>query len=347
MYESDKSTVTNALQNSNAAVFTDATISKILALTTTANDTNVKIDQVDATLGGTIVTPTNSEVVMLNAPIIRDLPVTVQTDARVLALQGTTGFNVVIENTSPNWPEPIGDEPARIIIGSAGEDRIVINDMVNTEVTLGNGDVVVAGGGNDTINAGLGNSTVIGGSGNAVVKLRGDASDYVVVKTDQGVKVVGGGSTTDISKVQYVQLDDGKALVFAKDKTQAGVSTLFETTFGRTGTAAELKQWFDKAAAGMSLEAMAKEFAKTDAFKAITDAQNNADFVNGLYMRTFGRGAEADGLAYWKAALDTGGATREQLVYAFAEIGSQNLAGTAQHQETQVIGHVTIVTNII
>ena len=161
------------------------------------------------------------------------------------------------------------------------------------------------------------------------------------------VVVTGGGSTTDISKIQYVQLDNGKALVFAKDQQQAAVTTLFETTFGRTATNTDLQKYFDKAAAGESLEAIAKEFAASQEFKAANDNLSNTDFINGLYLRTFGRAAEEGGMEYWRSALESGGITRDQLVYAFAEIGGQNIAGVADHQEATVVGSVTIVHNII
>lgn len=61
----------------------------------------------------------------------------------------------------------------------------------------------------------------------AVVKLAGNASNYNVtvnngyaIVTDQTTS-----RTTDISKIQYVQLDSGKALVFARDSVEASIST--------------------------------------------------------------------------------------------------------------------------
>jgi hypothetical protein len=346
MYDSDQSTVTTALQSSNAAVFSDDTIAKILALTTNSTDTSVKVETVEAILGGTVNTA-GSEIVMLGAPVIRDLPVTVTGDAKVIALQGDVGFNLTINSGDATPPPPNETEVHRIVVGSGGADNIVISDARNTQITVGNNDTVVAGGGNDTIVAGLGNSTVVGGTGNAIVQLSGNATSYQVVKTDTGVKVVGNGSTTDISKIQYVALDNGKAMVFAKDTAQAQVTTLYETTFGKTADAATLKSMFDQQAAGKSLQEIAATLTASTEFKQANDSLNNADFVNALYLKTFGRAAEADGLAYWVNALEINGATRAQMVAEFAKIAGYSIDGTAEHVEAQVIGAVTIVHNII
>ena len=103
-----------------------------------------------------------------------------------------------------------------------------MQDAKNTKIVLGSGNSTVeTGQGVDTVQAGLGNSTIIGGSGDyAVVKLAGNASNYNVTQQN-GHAIVTDKTTnkvTDISKIQYVQLDNGNALVFAKNSVEGQVA---------------------------------------------------------------------------------------------------------------------------
>lgn len=345
MYESDTTTVTTALKESSAAVFTDDTISKILALSTKDNAT-VRFDNAVPDANGNVTVAAGAEVVLITSSDSTQTVLKPPANAPVLIFQGKGGVDVTINDgsVSPLPPTGVAD---RVVIGSAGNDKIVIADAKNTQVVLGHGDTVVAGAGSDTIVAGMGDSTVMGGTGHAIVQLNGSANDYTV-SVDNGHAVVthkGDSSVTDISKIQYVQLDNGKALVFADDKEQAAITTLYETAFGRTADAGGLQYWFDRAAAGDSLDKIAESFTKTTEFIEKNQLSND-DFVTGLYQHTFGRAPDTDGLAYWTAALETGGATRAQLIASFANIASQNIDGSI-HTEATVVGSVTIVHNII
>lgn len=348
MYDSDQSTVTTALKGSSTAVFTDDTISKILALTTTDNAT-VRFDTATPDANGNVTVAAGAEVVLIGSSDTTQTTLTPPASAPVLIFQGKGGVNVTINDgsTTPAHQPGVTD---RVVIGSAGNDKIVITDAKNTQVVLGTGDSTVVGGaGSDTIVAGLGNSTVEGGK-HDIVQLKGDASDYTVT-VDNGHAVVthnGTDKVTDISKIQYVQLDNGKALVFAEDSQQAAVTTLYETAFGRTADAGGLQYWFDRAAEGVSLDQIAVAFTQSTEFANSGNGQlDNDDFVQALYQKTFGRTADDDGLAYWTAALETGGATRAQLISSFANIAAQNIDGSATHQEAVVVGSVTIVHNIV
>jgi Ca2+-binding RTX toxin-like protein len=346
MYDSDTSTVTTALKGSSTAVFTDDTISKILALTTTDNAT-VRFDTAAPDANGNVTVAAGAEVVLISSSDTTQTTLTPPASAPVLIFQGKGGVDVTINDgsTTPAHQPGVTD---RVVIGSAGNDKIVVTDAKNTQIVLGSGDSTVIGGaGSDTIVAGLGNSTVTGGK-HDIVQLKGDASDYVVT-VDNGHAVVthaGTDKVTDISKIQYVQLDSGKALVFANDTEQAAITTLYETAFGRTADAGGLQYWFDRAAAGDSLDKIASDFTKTTEFTAANGQLDNDDFIQALYQKTFGRTAEDDGLAYWTAALETGGATRAQLIKSFADIAAANIDGSV-HTEATVVGSVTIVHNIV
>lgn len=343
MYEEDQAVVTAALRTASTTVFTDETISKILALTTKDNAT-VRFDMLAPDLNGNVTVTPGAEVVLVSTSDTFQSTVTVPNNAPVIIFQGKGGVVATINDGASTVVSGAGVTD-RVVVGSAGNDRIIL-DHRNTNITLGHGDTVISGGGNDTIIAGMGSSTVQGGSGSEVVQLRGNASDYTVT-VDNGHAIVTNNSTTsvtDISKIQYVQLDSGKALVFANDTQQAAVTTLYETAFGRTADAGGLQFWFDRAAAGVSLDEIAQGFVNSAEFQSNGANLDNTAFVQALYQQTFGRTAEDDGLAYWTAALETGGATRAQLIRSFADIAAHSIdTGLGE----TVVGSITIIGNII
>ncbi|MCG2582845.1 DUF4214 domain-containing protein [Massilia sp. TS11] len=348
MYESNTSTVKDALKTASPVVFTDDTINKILNLTTKGSDTVVTIQTAAPDTSGNVTVPSGSEVVMIdpgntNVPTVIAPPKNVP----VVIFQGKGGV-VATLNDGVTVPSSAPGTVDRVVVGSAGGDKIIVADARNTQVVLGSGDSTVTTGlGVDTVQAGLGNSTIVGGSGNySVVKLSGTATNYLV-SASNGHAVITDNTThkvTDISKIQYVQLDQGKALVFAKDSVEAAITTLYQTAFGRTADAGGLDYWFDLGRAGVSLKQIANAFTHVSEFAAQA-ALSDADFVQGLYQHTFGRAGEASGVAFWTDALSHG-ATRADLIYQFAQVGAANIAGNV-HTEAQVIGNVTIVSGII
>lgn len=348
MYDADQGTVTTALKGSSTAVFTDDTISKILALTTQDNAT-VRFDTAAPDANGNVTVAAGAEVVLVTSSDTTQTTLKPPASAPVLIFQGKGGVDVTINDgsTIPAHQPGVTD---RVVIGSAGNDKIIITDAKNTQIVLGTGNSTVIGGeGSDTIVAGLGNSTVTGGK-HDIVQLKGSEADYTVTVNDGHAIVTHNGTdkVTDISKIQYVQLDNGKALVFANDTEQAAITTLYETTFGRTADSGGLQYWFDRAAAGTSLDTIANEFVNSQEYKDSGNASlDNDDFVNSLYQKTFGRDAEDDGLAYWTDVLEHGGATRAQLIKSFADIAAANINGSALHVEAIVVGSVTIVQNIV
>jgi hypothetical protein len=268
-------------------------------------------------------------------------------NAPVVIFQGKGGVIATI-NDGITVPSSDQTKVDRIIVGSAGNDKIIVSDAKNTQITLGSGNSsVTTGGGVDTVQAGLGNSTITGGSGDyAVVKLAGAPTNYTVT-VNNGHAVVTNNTnniTTDITKIQYVQLDNGKALVFAKNSVEASIATLYHTAFGRDADAGGLDYWFDLGRGGASLKQIAQAFTNSAEFAAQA-AKSSTDFVQWLYQNTFGRGAEDDGLAYWADAL-ANGATRADLLVSFTQIAAQNIGGTVQ-TEAQVVGTVKIIDGIV
>jgi Ca2+-binding RTX toxin-like protein len=348
MYDSDTSAVTTALQSSNPTVFSDKTISDILALTTKDNATvNFQTSLPDA--NGNVTVAAGAEVVFVTSSDTTQTTVHAPVNAPVVIFQGKGGVIATINDGPTTVPGHAAGVVDRVVVGTAGNDSIVVADGKNSEIILGSGNsTVTTGHGVDTVEAGLGNSTIIGGSGDyAVVKLAGNATNYQVtaqnghaVVTDMTTH-----NTTDISKIQYVQLDSGNALIFAKDSVEASVANLYQTAFGRTAEAGGLNYWFDLVKAGANLHQVADAFTHSTEFAAQASL-SNTDFIQGLYQHTFNRAGEDSGVAYWADQI-AHGSTRADLITEFAQIATQNILHTAANQEAQVVGSVMIVTGII
>jgi hypothetical protein len=351
MYTTDPGSITGSL---SAGGFTAEQIQEILAMTTGPGDTTINTQQVTPGAGGQVTVPAGTELVFITIPDGVD-PATVTPPAgvKVVIFQGSGGVRVVFNETPTAqqekagfWPVPDTSVADRVVVASAGKDNITIADSKNTLIVgVGDGDTIVAAGGNDTIVAGTGHSTISGGTGHSIVELSGYTSDYSVV-VNNGHAIVTNTTTNntfvDISKIQYVGLDNHEALIFAKDTTQAAVATMFQTVFGHAVDADSMTNWFAKADAGMTLVQIAEQLLKTPEYAALP-VQNDETFINTLYLRTTGHYGDQPGINTWVSELQTH--SRAEVVAAFDQIAAANLDGT-MHTE-QVIGSVTIVHNIV
>jgi hypothetical protein len=346
MYDSDTSTVQTALQTSNPTVFNTQTINDILALTTKTGDAKVTFDTAAPDANGNVTVAAGAEVVLVASSDTVSTIIKPPVNAPVVIFQGKGGVVATFNDGATTVPAGDG-KVDRIVVGSAGNDKIVVADHKDTKIVLGTGNsTVTAGGGNDTVVAGLGNSTITGGTGDTVVVLSGNAASYTVTVNNGHAVVtnIANTHTTDISKLQYVALDNGKALVFAANSVEASVATLYHTAFGRDAEAGGLNYWFDVVKGGASLKQVAQYFTSSAEFAPFA-AESNTAFVQDLYQHTFGRAGEDSGVAFWLDAI-AHGSSRADLIYYFAQIGGQNIAGTV-HTEAQVVGSVTIVTGIV
>lgn len=347
MYELPSANASTTLRGINPLVFTQGTIDRILGLTA-ATDNSVRFDTVAPDTNGKVTAPMGAEVLLVNSSNNFVSVITPPSNAPVIVFQGKGGVNVKFDDTSvvPVPPTPVN----RVVVGTDGNDTFVIADGHNTQLNLGSGNsVVTTGAGSDTVIAGLGNSTIIGGSnvGNGIVQMAGSASDYKVTVKDGHAIVTSNATlkTTDISNLQFVQLDGGKALVFADDAKEAGVATIYEAAFGRAPDAKGLDFWLDASRAGVSLETIAKDFLNSAEYKALP-AQDNQQFLTTLYKNTFNRAPDAEGLAWWTKVLDSG-VSRASVLAGFVSDAGHSLDGTAAHVEPVVVGSVTVVHNIV
>lgn len=352
MYDLDAGTVNKALQDASLTIFSDATIAHILALTTSTNDTKVTFTNASHDVNGIVTVAAGSEVVLVQSSHTSQTTVKPPANAPVVIFQGRGG---VVATFNDGGTVPGGnqsDAADRVIVGTAGADRIIVADAKDTRVVLGSGNSTVqAGLGVDTIEAGLGNSTITGGSGGdyAVVKLAGAPNNYTVT-TSNGHAIVthnDTGKTTDISKIQFVQLDDAKALVFAKNSAEGEVATLYHTAFGRYADAGGLDYFYDGVRAGWRLIDIATIFVHSSEFASVhPSTETNTAFVQSLYKNTFNRAGEDIGVAHW-LSLMASGTTKADILTSFAQIAIQNVMHEAPNQEAQIVGNTSIVTGIV
>jgi hypothetical protein len=344
MYEANASTLATALSGSNPTVFTSSTLAQIISLST-GDGSTAQIEQAQVSPSGAVTVPAGAEVAFISDTI--HTTITPPANVPVVVFQGTFGVHAVFNDGGSGSGGAFG-VPVRMVVASGGNDNLVGGDSKNTMFVLGAGDsTVVSGSGHDTIVAGTGNSTISSAGGFDVVEINGKASDYTVT-VQHGHALVHdnvSGENLDITGIQYVQVDGGGAFIFAKNAQEAGIATLYETTFGRTAEAGGLQYWFDQAAHGASMSQVAQGFASSAEFQHNVAALSDQQFVANLYQNTFGRAADDGGAAYWAQVLHNG-ATRAQLIEAFANIAGQNLSGDA-HTEVHIVGHVTVIPNII
>ena len=348
MYDTDSAAVTTALQVAQSAIFTDETINLILSLTSSQSNPSVTFETASPDVNGNVTVAAGAEVVYVASSDTVQTTVKAPVNAPVVIFQGKGGVIATINDGPTTVVGHANGVVDRIVVGSSGNDQIIVQDAKDTKIILGSGNSsVVTGYGIDTVEAGLGNSSIVGGNGDySVVKLAGTAANYQVTVNDGRAIVTNSTTniTTDISKIQYVQLDNGKALIFAKDSVEAAVSTLYHTAFGRDADAGGLDYWFDARRDGASLKQISEAFTNSAEFDQVDELSNNA-FVQGLYQNTFNRAGEDGGVAYWTDAL-THGATRADLILSFSLLASQNIDDSI-HTEATVVGSVTIVTGII
>jgi hypothetical protein len=93
----------------------------------------------------------------------------------------------------------------------------------------------------------------------------------------------------------------------------------YQTVFGRSGDAAGLQFHADNLSNGALTEKqLSATFVNSAEFTQLYGSQSDADFVASLYGNAFGRGADAEGLAFWSGFLGNGG-SRAQVVQAFQD----------------------------
>jgi len=343
MYDSNTQAVSDKLAAASSTVFTQETIDSILSLVTTSTDPTVKVDTVEVKANGTVNVTPGTELVFISLSDTQQTKLVVNGNAQGVFFQGAGGVDATIGSAPPvadatgNKLAAVADSDAiqRVVVGTAGADIITIADRTNTQIIAGDKDVIKAGSGHTVVIAAQGSSTVQGGA-ETIVQAKGGDEDFSITVSNGHAKISNAktGVSVDLSGVQYVQLDNKEALIFADNAKQAAVAHLYQAVFGRTAEFDGLDFWFQMADKGVSLKAIAQGFMASSEYKLAT--ASNAQFVDALYHGLMGRDGDAAGVNFWTDALSHG-VSRVDIITAFAE------AAAAGNGEVHIVGSVTIV----
>lgn len=327
----------------STVVFSDNTISQILALTSQPGATSVTLS--DYSAGAATVPPG----VVVNVP--SGQTVTSDPGGSVLLMNANSGgANVTLSANTPRVVVGSGNADNIVFSGSApvtvqtggGSDHIVLSGG-NNQVTItgsgspsitggtGNDYVIVQGTSNRTIDFGSGNntlylqtgggsSTVVAGGGVDVVQLNDQASNhnFGFYKTVLGnVITVLSSSPTDMVGIDLVQFQDG-VTVLADNAAKGDMARLYEVMFDRQGDVDGLKYWLGTVAAGAKISDIAKAFAASPEFQSKFASVDNTTYLQALYQGMAGRTADHDGLQYWLSQM-ANGMSRSDVALYFAD----------------------------
>lgn len=250
----------------------------------------------------------------------------------------------VDESLQPEPVELVGDFDVVVV---SGDDPIVVEIVTaSTEVLVGLGGgsdqvstgetsaTVEAGGGSDTVFSGSGDDSVDGGEGNDVVVIGGgtDTVDggegFDVAVIDAGVDevqvnfdpqtgtldVVIGEDSATLDNTEFVQLDDGSALIVAEDRGDGTAARLFSTILKD-----ELSPEALNATLSEDLDSEGNvdlvDFAEAIVSNSPTLSESSdQEFIDFLYETILERAADEGGQAFYLEALLSGDKTRGEIL---------------------------------
>ncbi|MEE2951533.1 MAG: choice-of-anchor I family protein [Pseudomonadota bacterium] len=231
---------------------------------------------------------------------------------------------------------------------SSDHDPIVVgfdlsgDDGDNAGGDTGGGDGVTGGGSDPVIDTGTDGGDVFenptfpgsidGGAGIDRVSLPNAYSDYVLTPTEGGFALALANDPSeviDLSNVEVLQFGD--LTLERNDSPEAAtIYGLYGSIFGRTPDLTGISFWVDANESGVSLETVAEFFTQSAEFIDTSGANPTDDaLVDGFFGNILGRTADAEGEAFWKAALDNGLSTAD-LLLGFAQ--SSEFVGLIDNQ---------------
>ncbi len=99
----------------------------------------------------------------------------------------------------------------------------------------------------------------------------------------------------------------------------AQIVRLYDTVFDRAPDAEGRAFWNNNLDAGHSLNYLAERFMVAPEFAASYGQPTNLSFVQSMYENILDRPGEAEGVAFWTEALDSGRGNRADILIAFSE----------------------------
>lgn len=211
-----------------------------------------------------------------------------------------------------------GDLAGQTLNGSAGVDTILANQGADRITGLGGNDVIDGGGGLDSaIYLGArANYMIAAGAGGVTVR---DATGA------DGVDVL-----ANVERLHFANAD-----VALDVHGTAGVAyRLYQAAFDRTPDLDGFGYWMKQMDNGLSRFDAAYWFMESAEAKLMYGATpSNAALLTLYYNHVLHRAPDTDGLAYWRNVMDSGLATKSEVLAHFAESAENQAAliGTIQH----------------
>lgn len=231
------------------------------------------------------------------------------------------------------------------LYGGEGNDVLYGGNGVNL-LDGGNGNNTMYGGpSNDVFVAGTGNNTIYGNGGVNVLVLP-ELKNQATITLNGGSPTISGPIGTETtSAVGVLQFLDGTLATDPASNT-GQVYRLYQAAFDRAPDAGGLGYWTDVMNQGTPLTTLAQSFASTSEFQSSYGAMSNGDYVNALYLNVLGRSGDASGASYWTNLLDTGSATRAQVLVGFSQ-SSENETRTDSVFTNGVFAPSTSALNVL
>jgi len=264
------------------------------------------------------------------------------------SVAGATGAEFTTGATAPNavrllvdYADHAGNVAQRVVVlGTDGFDGIT---------TEGLGESVYAGGGNDVIRFSHGGHRVDGGAGldtyvidQALFSVSRGATGEWQVATRNGIDL-NHDVLVDVERVAWLEPTGMQRHVALDVDGHAGQAyRLYRAAFDRAPDEFGIGFWISRLDLGTSLKAVANAFVASTEFKTMYGTNpGNAELVAKLYANILDRAPDAEGSAFWTKALDSGAASRADVLLAFSESAEHvaALVGTVQ----QGIGYVPYV----
>lgn len=205
-----------------------------------------------------------------------------------------------------------------VILGTEGADSIT---------TEGLGENVYAGAGHDFIRYSHGGHYIDGGAGLDTYVI--DRPVFSVNRSANGAWNVATGSgadmnfdvLADVERIAWLELTGLQRHIALDIDGKAGQAyRLYRAAFDRAPDEFGIGFWISRLDLGTSLKTVAEAFVASNEFKTMYGPNpGNAELVARLYANILDRAPDAAGSAFWTRALDSGAASRADVLLAFSE----------------------------
>ncbi|SHI06781.1 DUF4214 domain-containing protein [Marivita hallyeonensis] len=234
-------------------------------------------------------------------------------------VDGMGTLETIVTDEEPPVPFPAGEEPEPIVDSGGGSEPRSSGVLTGTED-------------NDILTATAEFGRIDGLEGDDIALFAGELTDYTLTFSPDGVTVTDrttdGLGTIELDNIERIGFDTGLPVFGdAVDLTQfgghAGLDAdafesfveMYIAYFNRAPDAIGLAFWGTAYANGMSLEAIANEFAnQPETLIVYPEDVSNIRFVADVYENVFGRAPDIDGLRFWTDALNEGEVGRSEFI---------------------------------